>query len=175
MSSPSTILVATRAALVDAVITASRNSSTTAVFFHTAMAEQVGLNATDEKTLFILSELGPLTAGDIAHHTGLTTASVTALIDRLEKKGFVRRVRDPNDRRRVIVEPDAAKLAELEQLFDSISGTMSDLLAGYTDGELAAIADYLNRAAEASRAIAEKLGKQQSGEQRGERGETATT
>src|SRR2546430_13083206 len=78
--------------LVEAVINASRESSTTAVFFHTSVAERVGLGATETKTLFLLSRLGPLTAGEIAHHTGLTTPSLTSLIDRLESKGFVQRI-----------------------------------------------------------------------------------
>jgi DNA-binding MarR family transcriptional regulator len=58
-----------------------------AVFFHSVISEQIGMGPTDEKTMLILSG-GPLTAGEIAKHTGLTTASVTSLIDRLEAKGF---------------------------------------------------------------------------------------
>src|SRR4051812_39465439 len=94
-----------RKELEQAVIEASRESSTTAIFFHSAIAEQIGIGATEEKTLFILSGAGPLTAGEIAQKTGLTTASVTSLIDRLENKGFVRRLHDTKDRRRIIVEP----------------------------------------------------------------------
>src|SRR6266496_4020277 len=58
---------------------------------HTIIAERVGLGATETKTLFILSSQGALTAGEIAQYTGLTTSSVTSLIDRLESKGFVKR------------------------------------------------------------------------------------
>ena len=64
-----------REQLLNTVIQASRENSTIAVFFHTAIAEQVGLGATDEKTLFILQRYGSLTAGEIAQHTSLTTAS----------------------------------------------------------------------------------------------------
>src|SRR5258707_6833532 len=89
--------------LVEAVINASRESSTTAVFFHTSIAERGGLGATETKTLFLLSRLGPLTAGEIAHHTGVTTPSVTSLLDPLETQGFARPVPDAHDSRRVIV------------------------------------------------------------------------
>src|SRR5438309_12003051 len=114
------------------------------------MAEQVGLGATEEKTLSLLGKRGPLTAGEIAAHTGLTTPSVTSLIDRLENKGMVRRVRDPHDRRRVIVEPNQQRLAELDQVFHSLQEAFRELLEIYSDEQLATIADYLTRAVQRS-------------------------
>jgi DNA-binding MarR family transcriptional regulator len=143
-----------------AVIRASANNSTLAVFFHAAIAEQVGLGPTDEKTLFLLRGLGSLTAGEIAQHTGLTTASVTNLIDRLERKGFVQRVRDLSDRRRVIVQPNDARLAELDQIFSQVVGTFDGVLDTYDDAQLATIADFLDRAAEYSRNLIAALQQQ---------------
>jgi DNA-binding MarR family transcriptional regulator len=139
-----------RKRLIEAVLSASRESSTTAVFFHSRIAEQVGLGATEEKTLFLLSKLGPLTAGEIAHHTGLTTPSVTSLIDRLESKGFAQRIRDTHDRRRVIVERNEERLAELTRLFNSLQENFRDFLETYSDDQLAIIADFLTRAAQRS-------------------------
>lgn len=156
MSTPSGQSDSKRAQLLAAAMAASRESSTTAVFFHTALAEQVGLGATEAKTLFILGSRGPLTAGEIAKETGLTTASVTSLLDRLESKGCVRRVRDTRDRRRVIVEPNESWLTELAGVFDTLQEAFAPLLEVYTNEELAAIADFLTRAARLSRtAIAE--------------------
>src|SRR5215831_2332010 len=140
-----------RERLIEAVLAASRDSSTLAVFFHASMAERVGLGATEEKTLALLSQLGPLTAGEIASHTGLTTPSVTGLLDRLEDKGMVRRVRDPHDRRRVIVEPNQERLEELDKVFSSLQETFRELLEIYSDEQLATIADFLTRAARRSR------------------------
>lgn len=94
---------------------------------------------------------GPLTAGEIAQHTGLTTASVTSLIDRLERKGFVRRVRDTKDRRRVIVEPSEEGLAQFARLFDSVQESFADLLEPYSDEQLVTITDFLKRSARYSR------------------------
>jgi DNA-binding MarR family transcriptional regulator len=128
------------------VLQASRESSSLAIFFHTSIAERVGLGATEEKTLSLLSRLGPLTAGEIASHTGLTTPSVTGLLDRLENKGMVQRVRDPHDRRRVIVEPNQERLAELESVFHALQETFRGLLEIYSDEQLATIADFLTRA-----------------------------
>ena len=146
-----------REQLRNAVIQASRENSTVAVFFHSAIAEQFGLGATDEKTLFILQRYGSLTAGEIAQHTGLTTASVTNLIDRLERKGFVQRVRDTADRRRVIVQPNQARLAEFNRLFSSIQAPFDTMLNDYSDAELAVIADFLVRATQYARETIEKL------------------
>jgi DNA-binding MarR family transcriptional regulator len=146
--------------LLEAVTQAIYASSTAAVFFHSAIAEQLGIGPTEEKTLLLLSGPGAHSAGEIARHTGLTTASVTDLIDRLERKGFVRRVRDTKDRRRVIVEPNAERLAELAQVFGSFQGVFTDLLDAYSDEQLITIADYLNRAARYSREAITKLGQQ---------------
>lgn len=139
-----------RERLLEEVLQASRESSSLAIFFHTRMAERVGLGATEEKTLGLLGRFGPLTAGEIAVHTGLTTPSVTGLLDRLENKGMVQRVRDPHDRRRVIVEPNQERLAELDQLFHSLQEAFREVLESYSDEQLATIADFLTRSAQRS-------------------------
>lgn len=128
----------------------SRENSTLAVFFHSMIAEQVGLGASEEKTLFLLQREGALTAGEIALRTGLTTSSVTSLIDRLESKGFVRRVRDMQDRRRVIVEIQQEKLAELNDIFQSLQENFMNFLDSYSDEQLMTITDFLMRSAQQS-------------------------
>ncbi|WJH36140.1 MarR family transcriptional regulator [Paenibacillus sp. CC-CFT747] len=80
-----------------------RQNSARAVMFHQLISEQLGLNATDHKCLDFLNRTGPVTAGQLAQLTGLTTGAVTSVIDRLEKAGYVVRDKDPNDRRRVVV------------------------------------------------------------------------
>lgn len=57
----------------------------------------------------VLREKGPITAGEMSKITGLATGSVTALIDRLEKMGYVHREKDPDDRRKVIIVPDVQR------------------------------------------------------------------
>jgi DNA-binding MarR family transcriptional regulator len=147
---------ATRQQRIETLTRAIYENSTLAVFFHSAVAEQIGLGATEEKTLLLLSN-GPLSAGEIAQHTGLTTPSVTSLIDRLERKGFVRRVRDLNDRRRVIVEVDEARLAALTEVFTSLQGTFHDLLTPYSDEQLVTITDFLRRASQRSQEAIARL------------------
>src|SRR5436190_18502319 len=68
-----------------------------------AAARALGINRTDGRCLDIIDREGPVTAGRLAQASGLTTAAVTAVIDRLEKAGYARRLSDPADRRRVLV------------------------------------------------------------------------
>src|SRR6201986_1226762 len=74
-----------------------------------ASADKIGINVTDLNCLNILALGGHLTAGEVAKQTGLPTASITGVLDRLEEAGFVRRERDSGDRRRVIVRLNAGR------------------------------------------------------------------
>jgi DNA-binding MarR family transcriptional regulator len=148
-----------RAQLLDALRSVGRAHSDATVFFHAGVAERLGLNPTDEKAMSILERDGPLTAGQIAQRTGLATPSVTDLIDRLERKGYVRRTRDPRDRRRIIVEPDAGRIEQIAPIFESPMRSLAQLLARYSDEELAVILDFLRRDAERLHGEAIKLGR----------------
>ncbi|MFF4196066.1 MarR family winged helix-turn-helix transcriptional regulator [Nonomuraea sp. NPDC001831] len=131
--------------MLDELVEAGRESSNAAVMYHSAMGERLGLGMTEEKTLDLLQRLGPLTAGELSQHTGLAPASVSGLIDRLEAKWLVRRVRDTKDRRRVIVEINWERLAGFGELFEPFVAAMSGLYDRYTDDELALIVDFLRR------------------------------
>ena len=74
------------------------------VLLSDTVARLVGLNSTDLECLDLLEMAGPTTAGRLAEHAGLTTGAMTAVIDRLERAGFARRLRDAEDRRCVRVE-----------------------------------------------------------------------
>jgi DNA-binding MarR family transcriptional regulator len=134
-----------RPKILEQLARVGREHSDATVLFHSAVAAKLGLHPTDYKTLGILERLGPLSAGEIARHSGLATASVTNLIDRLEEKGFVRRVRDADDRRRVLVEPVRERLAAGRTLFASTIASLGHLLERYSSQELAVLADFLER------------------------------
>src|SRR5688572_7357764 len=96
-----------------------REHSALTVMFHARVAEQMGLSATDEKCLDLAMRAeGPLTAGRIAELSGLSTGAVTGVIDRLERAGYVRRVRDPHDRRKVLVEVTVGDLDKFGEPFE---------------------------------------------------------
>jgi DNA-binding MarR family transcriptional regulator len=143
--------------LVAALMFAGREYSTAAVVFHDAVAKRFRLSVTDLKTLDILQRRGGLTAGEIAVRTSLATASVTSLIDRLQKKGLVRRLRDPGDRRRVVVELTPKLEKTIAPLFKSLSHRMLARFKTYSDEQIAVIRDFLTHGADEMRAEAGKL------------------
>jgi DNA-binding MarR family transcriptional regulator len=142
---------------VDDILMAGRESSAATVMFHTVIAARAGLAATDTKTLDTLIRLGPVTAGELAQHTGLATASVTSLIDRLEEKGLVRRARDADDRRRVIVEPVRERITDGLSVFGSIRNAFAKLLDVYSDDQLATILDFMCRSAQRTREMTAEI------------------
>ncbi len=108
-----------------------------------AAADKIGINATDLNCLNILSFSGSLTAGDLARATGLTTASITGVVDRLEAAGFVSRVRDSADRRRVVVSITLEKaIREVASVFAPMVADWQHLAARYTDDELRLIVGF---------------------------------
>jgi DNA-binding MarR family transcriptional regulator len=133
----------TRAALAQAV----RRHSTATVLFHAAIAERLGLNPTDHKAADLIMQRGPLSAGELARLTGLTTGAVTGIIDRLEAAGWVRRTRDPEDRRRVIVTLalSGARMRRVAAVFEPAARALSRALEGYTEQELATLLDFVDR------------------------------
>jgi DNA-binding MarR family transcriptional regulator len=136
-----------RGELLAALHQAGREHSNAAVMFHAAVGARMGLGMTEEKTLDLLERDGPLTAGEIVASTGLAPASVSGLVDRLERKGFVRRSRDHADGRRVIVEIERDRVASFGALFADFVSGLEALYADYTDEQLDVILDFLRRSA----------------------------
>jgi DNA-binding MarR family transcriptional regulator len=148
---------ATRQETLEMLARVGREHSDATVLFHSRLASFLDLHPTDYKTLGVLERLGPMSAGDISRHTGLATASVTNLIDRLERKGFARRVADQRDRRRVLVEARVERVNAARQSFRSPSESLARLFGRYSDADLRVIADFLARNAARLRAETLKL------------------
>jgi DNA-binding MarR family transcriptional regulator len=119
-----------------------------------AVAARAGMNATDAQALDILAATGPATAGRIAELMGVTTGAVSQMLDRLEQAGRIRRERDPEDGRRVIVRlapgEDAAR--DLGPLLDAIGQRWSEVAGQYDDAQIALLSEFIRRANAVSRA-----------------------
>jgi DNA-binding MarR family transcriptional regulator len=138
-----------RAEVLAALAGEFRQLSAATIMFHQAVADRLGMNVTDHKCADILERNGPMTAGELAERTGLTTGAITGVIDRLEKAGFVRRAEDPSDRRRVIIEPCYKRMGQvIGPLFESMGRAAAELCSRYTTEELAVIRDFTARAHE---------------------------
>ena len=115
-------------------------------------ADRIGINATDLNCLNLVALTGHMTAGDLARQTGLSTASITGVLDRLEEGGFVRRVRDPHDRRRVIVELGGGPgLREIGPTFGPVVKAWRATAAGYSDDELRLLLEFQGKLEEIMR------------------------
>src|SRR3712207_5096970 len=110
-------------------------------------AERYGLNRTDVRALVAIMDAArrgeALTAGRLGEAVGLRSASVTALVDRLERVGHVRRVRDPEDRRRVSLEMSDSAMAAGAEHFGGLARDLVGAMKGYTDEELAVVHRWL--------------------------------
>jgi DNA-binding MarR family transcriptional regulator len=89
---------------------------------------------------------GPTTAGRLADYAGLTTGAMTAVIDRLERAGFARRLRDDEDRRRVRVEALPKSFKHVAGLYRRLADSTARLHEEYDDRQLALVVEYLTRA-----------------------------
>ena len=114
------------------------------------IAASVGINAIDLECLDLLQIHGPLPTGQLAVKAGLRTATMTSILDRLEKAGFVRRDRSGEDRRVVIVHIEARAAQEVGPLFSHIATHMAKVEEQFSDDELAIVSRYTKLAASAA-------------------------
>ena len=127
-----------------------REFITAVVIFHDSVGRLLGVTAVERKCLDVLARKGPMTAGAIAEHTGLTSGAVTGLIDRLRAAGYIDRAVDQTDRRRVLVSlrPDTKLNQVLPKVFGPLGADMAAVTARYEPAELQVIADFLSRTTE---------------------------
>lgn len=117
-----------------------------AVLSNQHLADKLGVNATDYQVLNLLDLRGSAKPGELSRLTGLTTGGVTVALDRLEKTGFVRRERNPDDRRSVIVRPVSAKMRKIFVLYRPVISAMHKVASAYNLTDLATITQFISRA-----------------------------
>jgi DNA-binding MarR family transcriptional regulator len=110
-------------------------------------ADLLGLNKTDHRCLDIIQRYGRMTAGQLADAAHLSTGATTTAIDRLERAGFVQRVADPADRRRVLVEMSSAGMQRGWFVFEPIVASSRAFLDRFSEDELCLILDFLTQSA----------------------------
>ncbi|MFF4797348.1 MarR family winged helix-turn-helix transcriptional regulator [Streptomyces sp. NPDC001351] len=123
-------------------------AATVELALHSArFASRNGMHPTDVRALIALMDASrageEMTAGRLGAALGLNSAGTTALVDRLERAGHVRRVRDPRDRRKVVIEVDERAVELGWAFFGPLIEQTVELLRGYDERELAAIKGFL--------------------------------
>ena len=122
---------------------------------------QVALRDVDLDCLDLIDRLGPLSPSALARMAGLHPATVTGILDRLERGGWIARERDPADRRAVLVRTVRKRLPDLVRLYAGMNRAMNEIYAGYDEGELEVVAGFLQRAAGAGRSATDELSDEQ--------------
>ena len=146
-----------RERLVAELVLATRLMAQQMVRFYDAVADQLGLHVTDLACLSTLRDRRRATAGELATELGLSSGAVTRVIDRLDRRGFVRRLPDPSDGRRVIVELRPESEVSVAGLFASQAAEITESVAGRSEPELRLLLDYVRERTEVARNEADRL------------------
>jgi DNA-binding MarR family transcriptional regulator len=125
------------------------------------VSAQVALKDVDLDCLDLVARHGPMTASELAKRAGLHPATLTGILDRLERGGWIARERHPSDRRAVAIRPLRDRGAELFRLYAGMNASLDEICAGYTEAELELLADFLGRTITAGRTATEELGSPQ--------------
>src|SRR5438105_13848853 len=118
---------------------------------------QLELKEVDIDCLDLVARYGPLSPTALARRAGLHPATLTGVLDRLERGGWVVRDRDPADRRAVVVSARREKNAQIARLYARMNASMDEICAGYGEAELAVIADFLRRTTSAGQGATDAL------------------
>jgi DNA-binding MarR family transcriptional regulator len=105
----------------------------------------------DMDCLDLINRHGPLSPSAVARRAGLHPATMTGILDRLERSGWVVRERDPVDRRAVTIRALRDRNRELYQLLSGMNSAMDEICAGYDEAQLDILADFLRRTIDAGR------------------------
>lgn len=127
------------------VLLAARDQGVSSILFRNAIGRKLGLNVTDNECMSFLMIKGTATPSELGRYTGLTSGSTTAMLDRLEKAGFITRTPNPNDRRGTLVRAAKKWMGVTRPLVEGMQEAHNALLASYSDAELEIIADFLIR------------------------------
>lgn len=113
--------------------------------FRNAMSDWAGINTTDMECCRFLFLKGVATPTELAKHTGLTSGATTAMLDRLEKAGFIERRPNPDDRRGTLIVPAQGSAEKAAAWFESARRAQDELLSSYSESELEIIADVFEK------------------------------
>ena len=151
------VRVETREDVLSEVAEELRLSGVTNDIADQVVADFLGLNRTDTRCLDIIERLDGVSAGRLATEAGLSTGAVTTVLDRLERAGYARRVQDPGDRRRVLVELTPAARRQLQELYAPLTDATMRQLEGYTTDEVSLVRDFMRDNRRLNEAHAERV------------------
>ena len=150
-------MVRHRRRLITAIKGSLRELSNQLSLLNHHVGSRVDLKDVDLDCLELVNRHGPMSPSDLARSAGLHPATMTGILDRLERAGWVVRERDPSDRRAVLVRVRRDRGGELFRLYAGMNAAMDQLCATYSDEQLELLADFLRRTTDAGRDATEQL------------------
>ncbi|HVK26362.1 MAG TPA: MarR family transcriptional regulator [Actinokineospora sp.] len=136
-----------------------RELSVQLTLLNSQVSGKLDLRDADLQCLDLIARLGPLSPSALAKRASVHPATMTGILDRLERAGFVARDRDPNDRRSVLIRAMPERGAEVFALYAGMNSAMDGILADYDEDQLTVIADFLRRTTTAGQAATDDLAK----------------
>jgi DNA-binding MarR family transcriptional regulator len=146
-----------RQGLTLAIRVALRDLGAQLALLNLRVGDKLDLRAGDLQCLELIERLGPVSPASLARRTAIHPATLTGIIDRLERGGWVMRDRDPADRRSVVIRVVRDRRAEVSRHYAGMQGRLTDICAGLDEEELAAVAGFLRSAVEAGRDATDEL------------------
>ena len=146
-----------RSRLNQAVREALRDLSAELSLLNQRMSGHLDLKGTDLQCLDLIDSRGPLSPSSLARLAGLHPATMTGVIDRLERGGWIIRERDHSDRRGVILHPVPGRRADVLRLVSGMNAEVARICANYSSDDLEVIATFLRRTADAGRTAGAQL------------------
>jgi DNA-binding MarR family transcriptional regulator len=129
---------------------------TSAVLRHAAAtAKRMGLEASELAALEHLQAAEPMTQKRLGERLSMSPGAVTAMIDRLERRGYVERIPNPEDRRSALVRITERGLEESLRHLWSYIEDMKGVEEGFSEEERAVVARFLRAATRATHQAAE--------------------
>lgn len=110
-----------------------------------AISSRFGLSSSDLECLDLVCAEGAMTAGQLAEASGLSSGAITGVVDRLERAGYVSRERDPEDRRRVVVQVQPLADERIGPCYEALQQGFFEVCSDYDDEQLAMLEDFFQR------------------------------
>jgi DNA-binding MarR family transcriptional regulator len=126
-------------------------------FLNRRVSERLDMRDIDLGCLDVIGRAGPMSPTTLARLSGLHPATLTGILDRLERGGWIVRERDPSDRRAVVVRALKERGAEIIGLYGGMNASLEQICSDYTEAELRVLSDFLRRTGEAGRDAAQRL------------------
>jgi DNA-binding MarR family transcriptional regulator len=146
-----------RIALLEELVRVNRAYQSAVEKMDDAFCKQIGVNRTDGRCLDFIDQRPGITAGELAEAVGLSRGAVTTALDRLEQRGLVKRARDPEDRRRVTLQPtpEAGRLSW--EAYGPLAEMGGPMLAQLSDEEVQSAIRFLRGGTEINERRANEL------------------